>query len=219
MTCECCPNQGQNFQKYMTMIMCPSCIEKEKSLQMESAALQETRVQEVKDVISPSLIRIQQIDQSIQIKSDIFNAATVSIIEAKKVIDEDPSIENKHFTLAKLLTERINHFKKVIFDMNEEMINKSNEQRAIQIYLNNLSNSLRAEEREQIKLQDISYKPNAVKPVKSKPINLAKVKFDKTELNKWAQAIGVPASVIQMVCVAKNMTPEQAANSLKSNMK
>lgn len=221
MTCECCPNQGQNYVKYMTMIMCPSCHEKELSLQKESAALAEHRAIEVNaPIIEFNLNRIQQIDQSIQIKSDIFNAETVSIIECKKVIDADKTIENKNFALAKLVSNRINHFKKVIFEKNEELIELSNKQRAVQIYLNNLANSLRAEEREQIKLADINYKPPVVKLGQSKPINLAKPKkYDKTELNKWANAIGVPMSVIQMVCIAKNMTPEQAANSLKENMK
>lgn len=219
MTCECCPNQGENYVKYMTMIMCPSCHAKELGLQKESAATAEIRVQEVKDVINPSLIKIQQIDQSIQIKSDIFNAETVAIVDIKKVIDEDTTIDNKNFTLAKIVNDRINLFKKAIFEKNEEIIELNNKQRANQIYLNNLANSLRMEEREAIKLADINYKPNQVKPVKSKPINLAKQKYDKTELNKYAQLIGVPASVIQMVCVAKNMTPEQAANSLKENMK
>ena len=227
MTCECCPNQGQNYVKHMTMIMCPECLAKEKALQLESNANAEHRVNEHNETMSLKLV--EKIDYSNQIKSDIFNAETVSILEIKKIIDSDATIENKNFALAKQITDRINHFKKTIFEKNDEIIELSNKQRVVQTYLNNLSNSLRIEEREQIKLADINYKPAAVKPVKSKAINLAKPKkYDKTELHRFTNEINefliskgkapIPESILQMVCVSRNMTPEQAANELKSKM-
>lgn len=200
--CELCPTAANSN---VIMLLCPSCIRKEVQTR--------TSPNEVNKVIEDS----KRQDTSIQLRSDIFNAQTTSIIELKQAIDSDSTIENKHFTLASVLTDRLNHFKKVIFELNQEMVDRSNEQRAIQVYLNDLSNKLRVEEREKIKLADISYQPNPIKISKPRASGPSK-KFDKTEIRKYALEVGVPESVLQMVCVAKNLTPEQAKDSLKKAM-
>jgi hypothetical protein len=218
-TCECCTYEGPSCEIYMTMLMCPECLTKQKELQAKSEAEAETRVTEYRTESSARLIEAQKIDNAIQVKSDIFNAETVAIIELKNIIDADESValDQKHFKLAQVLTDRVNGFKKAIFQLNTEVIDKINAQRAIQTYLNDLSNKLRVEEREKIKLADINYQPNPVKV--SKPRESKVKKFDKADIRKWALFAGVPESVIQMVCVAKNVSPEEAANILKANMK
>jgi len=197
------------------MLMCPECLAKQKELQAQSEAQAETRVLDYQKDVQQRLEQAKNIDNSIQTKSDIFNAQTVAIVELKKLIDEDLTIEDsqKNFRLASILTDRMNGLKKAIFDLNTEVIDKTNAQNAIQVYINNLSNKLRTDEREKIKLADINYQPNPIKV--SKPRAPKVPKFDKVELNRWAQYVGVPASVIQMICVSKNITPEQAAHQLK----
>ena len=222
-SCESCDYVGQcelySSRPGMNMLLCPSCIEKEENVR-NSPEQQQLRVQAV---VNES----KKLDAGIQLRTDIFNAQTTSIMELKAAIDADPKIENKHFHLAQLLTDRMNQMKKAVFELNEQMVNKVSEQRAVMTYLNDLANRLRAKEREEIKLADISYQPNPAKI--SKPRVSAPVKkYDKTEINKHAIALNtwavenghtaIPAAVLQMVCVAKNMTPEQAAAQLKAGM-
>lgn len=204
-TCECCPTIGP-VEIHKTMLMCPECVIKEKRLEAESIAGAEDRVKTV-------LERAQSIDYSIKIREDIFNAETVSIAEIKSAIDTDSTIENKRFELAKRLTERYQHFSKVIFDKQQEIDADNTKQRAVQSYLNQLANQLRTEEREKLKLHDINYKPVDKTPKVSKVTT--KKGFDKFELVKWANSVDIPLAAFQMVCVAKNMTPEQAAEHFR----
>lgn len=212
-TCETCSFIGNcelfSFVPSMIpMLMCQTCIEKDKNHM--SSENQASRLSQFK------LETAKQIDNSIKLRSDIFNAETVSIVELKRLIDDDQSILNKHFHLAQLVTDRMNGYKKAIFEKNEELVELSNKQQSTQVYLNELSNKLRLDEREQLKLKDINYKPNPTKI--SKPKGQTVRRFDKTEIRKYALLVGVPEAVLQMVCVAKNMTPEQAMHQLKSAM-
>ena len=201
-TCDACPNIGP-CELYHSLLLCAECMNKE--LQHNSPESQENRVIE---------FRKQSIDQSIQVKSDLFNAEITSIESLRLSIAEDNSIENKHFELARLVKERIIHFQKIIFERNEQNVNDSTKQRASQSYLNDLANKLHSEEREKLKLSDITYKPNEVKI--TKPKIGPKKGFDKAEVRRIALECGMPESVIQMLCIAKNLTPQQAGETFKS---
>lgn len=204
-TCECCPAIGP-VEVFKTMLMCPECVAKEKVLTQESLAGAETRVQSV-------IEQGRAIDYSIKVREDIFNAQTVSINELKLAIDADAEITNKRFELAKQLTDRYQHLSKVIFDRQAEIDADNTSQRAIQSYLNTLASTLRAEEREKLKLHDLNYKPTDGKPKVTKVTT--KKGFDKVELVNWANKAGVPLAALQMICVAKNFTPQQAYEHLK----
>lgn len=208
-TCEACPNVGpcELYPDYNGMLLCAECIGKEEAIRLSPEEARK-RVQ--------SLAEAQKIDSNVQVRSDVFNAATVSIMELKVIIDADTTIVQKDFKLAMVVTERLNDLKRAIFERRQDLIEKENQQNAHQVYLNNLSNKLRVEEREQIKLADINYKPNPVKVTKPRDTKVRK--FDKTELNKYALESGLPASVIQQVCISKNMSPQQAAEHLKKVM-
>jgi Zn-dependent metalloprotease len=200
--------------------MCPDCWKKEQDTHNETMKPenQQARV----DAMNKAMTESRKLDSTIEVRSDLFNAATVSIIDLKKLIDDNPTITNKPFALAETLTERFSHFKKVIFDANESIIEATNNQKAIQVYLNNLANSLRAEEREKLKLADINYKPGAVKPVKTVStvkVRKASTKLDKKELDKYAKELGVSAFTLQMLCVSQGITPEMAANKLRKSIK
>jgi hypothetical protein len=216
--CDCCPNIGPVELRYGTMLMCSSCWLKEQQLQLanNTPAKQAERVDSLNAAIEAS--RAQ--DASIQVRTDIFNAATVAIAELKAAIDHDPAITNKPFHLASELTTRFNHFTSVIHSKNQEIIDAANQQKAIQVYLNNMANTLRQEEREKLKLSDINYKPAGPKIArtpKAVKVNSTK-KLDKAEVRKFAAELGIPEYTIQMLCVSKNMTPEQAAGLLRRSI-
>lgn len=165
------------------------------------------------------------IDSQIQVKTDIFNAKTAAIKDIKDAIDADEAITNKPYALAEFLKNRYTHLKTVIFEQNQIIIDAGNEQKAIQVYLNELANKLRAEEREKLKIADINYQPSAAKISKPKAIKnitttttAKKTKFDKVELRKAALALGVSEFTLQMVAVQKGCTISEAVDSIKASI-
>jgi len=224
--CEVCDAKDIKITvHYGNMWFCDDCWTKEEAASKEhmSPENQQKRVDAYKDSIEARTIDASRaIDSSIQVRTDLFNAATTAIVDLKKAIDENPEITNKPYALAEELTNRFNHFKQVIFDMNEKIVEANNNQKAIQVYLNNMANTLRTEEREKLKIADINYKPLSVKPSKPKSISTTGTKksgkLDKVELRKYAAELGVSEFTLQMVCVAQGITPEAAANKLRKSI-
>ena len=217
--CECCTNPPP-LRLFMAMWMCSACVDKNKQLSAASEAEAEKRVKDVRDTgdkvqqINAILKSAGTIINSIEVKTDIFNAQTVAIMDMAKAIADDDTIANKPGALADELYKLYTTYKEKIFANQQENVELANKQNAIQKYLNELKNKLTEAERERYKLLDVNYKPNQVK-LANKPINspAKPKKYDKAEILKAAQRAGVPASVIQMLCVSKNMTPMQASDS------
>jgi DNA integrity scanning protein DisA with diadenylate cyclase activity len=195
------------------MWFCDDCYEKEIQAQVANFRAKQA---EMNPTIT--LPQIREIDESVQIKTDIFNAATIAINELKATIDADSTIENKPFALATELMTRFTHFKNVVFEMNQKIVEAGNQQKAIQIYLNQLANSLRAEERAKLKIADINYKPTAPKTTTVKPIKTASKKLDKVELRKYASELGVSEFTLQMIVVSKGLSVEDAAHMLRRSI-
>lgn len=218
-TCEVCPKTDVEITlHYGNMWFCDECWEKDQKLSAEHYTPE--KQQERVDTMNAALAAARAVDNAIQVRTDLFNAATVAIVELKKVIDEDTNITNKPYALAEELKRRFEHYKEVIFSANETIVEAGNQQKAIQTYLNQLANTLRAEEREKLKIADINYKPGTVKPAKPAAIKTrsASKKLDKAELKKYALELGVAEFTLQMLCVAKGITPEQAANQLRKSI-
>jgi hypothetical protein len=201
----------------MGMEMCPDCYSKEKQLQAanNTPAAVDSRLNAA-NVITQS----RNIDAAIQVRTDLFNAATTAIVDLKTAIDTNPEITNKTYALAEELTNRFQHYKAVIFEHQEIVVNAANQQKAIQTYLNTLANQLRADEREKLKLADLNYKPKEVKPVTPKGIKTTSRsgKLDKVELRKYAAELGIPEFTLQMIVVSKGITVEAAANMLRKSI-
>ncbi len=220
--CECCTNPPP-LRLYMAMWMCQSCLDKNKDLQAKSDAQAETRVVAERErgnevlQVNNILKQSQAIVNSIEVKTDIFNAETVALTDLKNAINADESIpeDKKVATFAEACLKMYQTYKEKIFANQQENVELANKQNAIQKYLNELKNKLTEAERERYKLLDVNYQPNKVK-IANKPINspAKPKKYDKAELIKAAQRANVPLQVIQMLCVAKNMTPMQASDSL-----
>jgi hypothetical protein len=197
--------------------MCIPCQAREKEAH-KNAMLpenQQKRVEQMNHNIE--LEKAKQIDDRIQIRSDIFNAETTAIVDIAKAVEDDASITNKPYTIASVVKERFDKFQSAVFELNQQIADLNIKQKAIQVYLNNLSNKLRAEEREKLKISDINYKPKEVKLTGGpKKIKTAKNKIDKAEVKRFALQLGIGESTLQMMCVAKNISPEAAFNMLKT---
>jgi len=190
---------------------CKGCKIKEEGAQKDIVDTADERVNEMN---MNTLERQIHVDTTIQVTSDVFNAKTVAIIELKEAIDNDDSIENKQYELAKRLKDRFTHLKEVIFERTQENLNDSSEQRSIQSYLNNLANNLREKERDELRLKDLTYKPLAPsKP--AKPRKPKAPKFNKADVKLYAAQIGVDEFTLQMICVSKGLQPKEAAEELK----
>lgn len=230
-SCDICGAEGISVElKYGNMLMCQPCIIKEDQLYKESqkpeniAARIESATAEIKQAASINdVLRDSRLtDDGIAVRTDIFNAATVAIVDLKKSIDSDDTIQNKPYALAEELKRRFEHFKNVIFEMQQSIVEAGNEQKAIQVYLNQLANTLRAEEREKLKISDLNYKPNPVKSATPKAIKTTgtqkKTKLNKVELRNAAKELGVSEFTLQMLIVSKGYTVEQAAAKIRETM-
>jgi len=219
--CEVCDNKDCHVTKhYGNMWFCDDCWLKEQDLQKvnQSPENQQARV----DAYRASVQTSRELDNKIEVRTDLFNAATTAIVELKAMIDANVDITNKPYALAEELLNRFNHFKQVVFELNEKIVDANNNQKAIQVYLNQMANQLRAEEREKLKIADINYKPNPVSPSKPRSISTTGTRkkggLDKAELTKYAKELGISEITLQMVCVSKGITPETAANQLRKSI-
>jgi DisA bacterial checkpoint controller linker region. len=221
--CEICDKVNVDLAlHYGNIWFCNTCwLKEEKStkentspeaIQSRLEAVSNYNISPVNDAVKES----NRIDSTINVRTDLFNAATIAIMDLKKSIDADESITNKPFTLASELKNRFEHYKQVVFELNEKVVEAGNNQKAIQIYLNNLANQLRADEREKLKIADISY---STKPIKTtvKKISTSK-KIDKIELRKFASELGISEFTLQMVVVQKGISVADAAFLLKKSI-
>lgn len=216
--CEVCEKTQVSITcHYGNMWFCDDCwkLEEEAVKVNQLPENQEARVIASKD---ETLKLAATIDNNIQVRTDLFNAATVAIVELKKVIDDSPLITNKPYALAEALKARFEHFKTVVFQLNEQLIDAGNNQKAIQIYLNNMANQLRAEEREKLKLADLSYQPKSPTKPTVRKISTQKVKIDKTELAKYVKEIGVSEFMFIQIVNTRKCTLAEAAEIIKKSL-
>jgi hypothetical protein len=167
-----------------------------------------------------SLIQSSTLDAGVQIKTDLFNAATVASIELKGAIDADESIpaDKKDYFYAKVCLERFQHFQKVVFEQRQELLVRENEMRAWQVQTQTAAGKLRSEYREQFRSVDVSYQPTPVKIVKSNS-GKSKGEAKTSDVIEAAKKFNVPASGIKMILLShKGMSPEAAAKKLAEQM-
>lgn len=230
--CEVCDSTNIDITvHYGNMWFCDTCWEKEESatkintspdaINSRLAAVESVHESRYDNPITNAITNTKDIDSKIQVRTDLFNSATTAIIELKAAIDADDTIPNKPYSLASTLKYRFEHYRHIVFELNEQIVEAGNNQRAIQVYLNTLANQLRAEERESLKLADINYKPISPK-VAVKRISTSqtgkKTKIDKVELRKYASELGVSEFTLQMVVVQKGISVADAAFLLKRSI-
>jgi len=205
-TCETCGNSGNCDIIVAGMLQCEDCIAKDAELAVEMQGhIRGPLADRTKKEIE------KNIDQTIRISQDIFNAKLAPIHELKLAIDADESIpeDKKHLTLAQTLETRYNHLSTVLFEIKEKSKEYSTEQVAIQQYYNELRKKLKAEEQALIKLKDINYNPTPPKVVKPRAPKISKP-YTKQQLILAAAASKLPMERIATICISRNVTPMDA---------
>jgi hypothetical protein len=217
--CETCDNKDLEVKAYYAnMYQCGECWAKDSAHQSPEA--QQARVDALR--VSQQVIKeAQAIDSGIQVRSDLFNAATTAILTICTAVDNDESITNKPYAKAEILKARFEHYKSVVFDLNEKLVEAGNNQKAIQVYLNNLANTLRAEEREKLQIADINYKPNPVKTptVRTiKTVGSTQKKATKGDIKKAAQELGIAEFTLASFVLQSGGNLELAVNKIKASI-
>jgi hypothetical protein len=227
--CEACTYIGPceifKYHTGKTSLLCPKHYEEEEiadSIAYQAPELQEARLQASRNNNhSPAISLIEEsnkIDQSIQLISDLFNAHTKSIVEITQAIDSDESIQNKPFTKAETVFNRVKHFQQILFDAKQAQIDAENAIRAGQVYLNEIAKQLRQEERDKIRVEDISYPAKTPKVARAKSTSTGtkkpvKAKLDFVEVNKYAAKVGLDGNVLHMRMIKFNCSALEAAKS------
>jgi hypothetical protein len=182
--------------------MCEDCIAKETALQSAnmSTVAQDNRVSEMNRVLEQARI----IDSKVQVSSDIFNNETVATLALKQAIDLDESITNKPYALFTEIIKRHTDYQDVIFAAQQTIAEANTKQQSLQVYMNTYANTLRAEERERLHIQDMKYVPQA--PSKKSP-SVKSPSSKKSTAADYAQAaaglnkIGLPITAFNLTSI------------------
>ncbi len=206
--CDKCGTVGATeYVLWREFLYCPECVEKQRQYEQYVIDTADERVK-----VHRFLMEARNIDASIRVFTDIFNAKTVAIEEIRKAIDADDTVpaDQKYYKLGSVLSERFTHLKDVIHSKREEITAIESEVRAIQTYFNTFANNLRQEERDKLRIQDSKYVVQEPKEIKQpKPVTVKK--YDKATIRTVAAKYKLPEAAINMLCVAKNITAEEAA--------
>lgn len=189
------------------------CVEcKSKNEEIREEVLVEVKEREEKRALDV-LANAKKIDESLAIQTDIFNAQTVSIEELRKAIEADPTITEKHFTLAKFLSERYENLQELIIGARSSIVEAETRKRAILTHYIELSKKLRQEEREKLRFQDLKYQPAPVKTVSPRKVSTKKA--DKEEAVRISKESGVPLQILLLLALTKNLSYKDAAIEFK----
>lgn len=214
-TCEACGNSGTCDVMAGNILACMDCQEKEARLQAENNTpeKQQARVDQMNSVLQIA----RAIDTTVQVRTDVFNAETLAIVDIKRAIDEDETIQNKHFTLSKIIDERFVQFGEAIFAKREEIAILEAKQRASQNYYHELKKKLTAEERASLKLKDVTYQPAEPKTVKPKAPSQS---INKIELDKLCKQYGIEQykHIVNIIVMQKKVSIEEAVKHVKKTM-
>ena len=206
--CEVCPDKPnvRITLCHNNIWMCDECVAK------DSALRQSITDTEKQQKLNEVLERSRQIDQSINVKTDLFNAATVPAVELKAAIDSDESIpaDQKHYRYTEECFNRLVHMKKVVFEERQKLLEDENIMRMWQTQVRTSAATLSAELREKFKAEDLNYTPTTPKTVKS-PSSKGKKTFDKEAVLEASRKYNIPMAAVQLIVNARHVTPEVSA--------
>lgn len=219
--CESCGRVGPcELIVEDNILCCELCAARDAEIKAEQAALPKDKNERIN--VIKLMAQNRQIEYSVKILPDIFNAKMKSIIELHSALSSDESIKNPDFHLAQLMEKRQNHLDEVFNRNSRENDEIRTEQRVIQQYYNELANKLRAEEREQIHIKNLEYKPAEPKVKKPKAPSTKAVSakeslpwVEKLEA-EFPKAKGTVAGALQALILVKTAAnPEAAYNILR----
>lgn len=235
--CDACENTG-TLDYYLLgnsqALLCRDCIDRERKREQDderkkqddyqSPEKQQARLDAYNSIVKPyeQMIRNARIiDEQIHLSTDIFNAKTVAFQDIRSAVWKDDSIESdkKYFELARIAKERILYFQNIIFGLDKQKIEAYSEQKSWHVALNDLANKLRVEEREALRISDITYDVKMPKVVTPRTIKLNEKKANPKEIRALAEELKMPWTTLQFVATSKGWTVEQLGNHFRKSIK
>lgn len=175
----------------LAMVLCPSCIEKEKNIQnakMDALTVANDAVkvhipnaEAVRTNVNQQYVEHRTV---IECRQEFYTNECRAIIELKSKIDADesiPTLEAKRYQLAQIIQDNIITYQKALFELSEKQTEITNKMRANIVYFNGVIDALRSNEREQLKMRDATYVPAKIKSPSEPKVKLSKT--DKTIQN------------------------------------
>jgi hypothetical protein len=212
--CSSCHKEKLCTPFVSNYMMCEECRETQRKYEETLISTENERI-----AATEAIYNARNLDSRIKISTDIFNAKTVAIHKIKEEIDANPEYTNKHFELAKFLNERFQILSKVIFEKSKEIVEGESEQRAIQIYYNELGKRLREEERNSLRIKDLQYKPlEPAKILKPKKEKLVVKTYDPALIKEAALKFNVLENIVRIFCIQKNIEPMEAAELVRKTL-
>ena len=202
--------------------LCKECLVKEN----ETIALN-------KHAATSTLEVSRKIDAQIELKPDVFNAATIPFIELQAAILADESIpaDRKNAALIEECDTRIKHLTEVIFAEEAALMEKRNLRNALHVNAREVLTRLQATEREKYRHLEsgVNYKPVvAAKPKKVTKVTTPTVKartsaapakkFNKQDVMYYAAVYKVSPVQVQSIVVNKGLSEEDAAKYVAQSL-
>lgn len=216
--CDACPKTDVDLYQTGNMTLCVSCYE------AEIKAIGDTKW------INHALANAKAIDTKVELKADIFNAATVPFVELQAAIRNDASIPaaKKNEVFVQQCEARIKHLSEVIFAEEQATNIKKNERYSWSQQIRTFINTLQEAERAKFKQYNVDYAPKTItkreKSTKSTTPNRKKstaAKFDMAACKAAASKYDVPLSGVQAWYVQKKgeVSYEDCAKQLAEMLK
>ena len=178
--CECCDRINVAVVRRHNSLMCAVCAKLEDDAIAKQKAI---------DTIEKS----HEIDATIQLEKDIWNAATVPFTELKAAIDNNPDIpaDQKDYALFKEADNRIKQYDTAIIATKTTLMNQQNERHAWVKNAQDLAAKLQGTYREKAKQHDLTFLPSTIglRKYTHRPRNM---------MCRWSRSS--PCSFPRMVC-------------------
>jgi len=209
--CECCDAKDVDvYLVHGNMWQCAVCKQSDEQLAI--------RTQEAQSFVVSS----KAVDSAVQIKTDIFSAKTVAAIELHGAITADDAIPEaqKEYAFTKVCFERYMHFKQVVFEQRQALVDMENEMRMWQVNAQTAAGRLRADLRAEFKALDVTYEPKAAKPAAAGKTRAQSVsssqspKALKQARMEAAKTYGFNEAIIEMMCKQHKISADEAGKRL-----
>ena len=224
--CEQCDKTDLNVTlQYGNMYFCDDCwrIESEAVANNKVAATTPVITEKTDGSVLSLIDESQRLDATVDVASDIFNNETKSIVDLKSAIDADASITNKPYKLAEIVKSRFTTYQERIFELEKEKMELVSRQRADQVYMNNMANQLRAEEREKLHIADMNYTPKPVKVPHVRKITTSQTekpskKATNAEFKAASQELGLPEFTLRAFTIQNGGDLAETVKKLKASI-
>jgi len=218
--CDVCATPDIEVAVYYGGIaQCDSCYQAELELLANTSA-------------NRTLVQSAKIDETNEVSQDMYNKGTVSCVELQGAIQADDNIQNKQYALAEVVIKRITDFDAAIFKKQQELADLNSVRRAHVTFLKDSAfvNQLRNDEREKLKLADLSYIPTSPKTAtirKAASNTSPSAKSVKSaEIRALATKLGIAESLhsdfingVSLMMKVRKLALEDAGNIIAQGMK